>query len=91
MCVWVVVVANSLFVYLAVRDEAERHHVTNTMSPTYKTTTTKKFSLCDNILPGTGFVEGERDPTVEWFAYHRKFLFLKKLDVQKSTHWQLSS
>lgn len=55
---------------IAVREEAERHRITNTMSPTYKSTTTKVFSLCDNILPPAGFLD-ERDPTIEWFDYHR--------------------
>ncbi|XP_065672502.1 mucosa-associated lymphoid tissue lymphoma translocation protein 1 isoform X4 [Hydra vulgaris] len=65
-------VENLLFeVGAAVRKETECHHLTNTMSPSVKSTTTEKFSLCDKILQGTGFVSGERDPTVEWFAFHR--------------------
>ncbi|XP_047139673.1 mucosa-associated lymphoid tissue lymphoma translocation protein 1 isoform X1 [Hydra vulgaris] len=65
-------VENLLFeVGAAVRKETESHHLTSTMSPSVKSTTTQEFSLCDKILQGTGFVSGERDPTVEWFAFHR--------------------
>ena len=61
------------YMLLAVRKETEGNFMTNAMSPSYKSTTTKVFSLCDNILPGTGFVVGEKDPTVEWFAFHSKY------------------
>lgn len=65
------------------RKETERHHLTNSMSPSYKTTTTQKFSLTDPIVN----VEKGTDPTEEWFNIHRKFF--KFFLVLSNTEWPL--
>ena len=43
------------------------------MHPTHTSYATKSFSLCDPILPFTGHVTGEVDPTILCFDYHSKF------------------
>ena len=62
----------TIFFLLAVRSETELHHLTNSMSPSYKTTTTQKFSLTDPIVN----VDRGTDPTEEWFNIHRKSSFV---------------
>lgn len=53
---------------VAVSEECKNHRLTSKMSPTFKTTTTKKFSLADPIVD---IPEAEKDPTQEWFSIHR--------------------
>ena len=60
-------------VIIAVRSETELHHLTNSMSPSYKTTTTQKFSLTDPIA---NIDRGTNPTEEEWFSIHRKLILL---------------
>eukprot|EP00794_Sanderia_malayensis_P009826 gene9825-10834_t len=53
-------------VHSDVAEEAAKNIETKGMSPTYRSSTTKVFSLCDKVLHDI-----DKDPTLSWFEHHR--------------------